>query len=712
MIEVIINNNKYTIDKNLSILQACEQANIPVPRFCYHEKLSIAGNCRMCLVEIEKSPKPIASCAMPVAPGMVIFTESPLVKKAREAVLEFLLINHPLDCPICDQGGECDLQDLTLNYGSDRTRFFELKHGVEDKECGPIVKTIMTRCIHCTRCIRFLTEIVGLEVFGALGRGELMEIGPFFNKYLKTELSGNLVDLCPVGALTSKPYAFLSRNWELKKIETIDFFDAFGSNIVVHTRNNTTSKKALQTKNLFTDQILRILPKNNSYLNENWISDKTRYAFDGVFFNRSFQVTNNSKFFSNEFLTKKTFSFTWTEDLILNFFNQINNKILQKNLLVGNLGSLIGVEELYFFFKFLKNYGTRNFLFNNKLYNFSIDLPYFYQFNTSFKEIENCDFIFLLNTNPRFESSMLNLKIRKQYLSKEILICAIGPYQEFNYPTIHLGSNFKNFLKIAQGKNKIIQQLKSAKKPLFILGSEIGYRKDSQGIQQLINFVIKKSYLFLKSHKGLNILHSNLLENQSLELGISLNSTSFLNLLSFDKQILNKKKIEIICHNTENNTLTMPVLGNLKSFDTNSSEVKQGTYVFPINTLYEKDSLLINNEGLIQKSFKTLSPLTLSRNSEDFFKILILLKNNFKKTTDLNTKWLFFENPFLLAIKKNRNVFNFNIISLKMIPKKINFTLENSQLSLKNFYLNDIISKNSKTMSECTLFLHKNTNFL
>lgn len=268
MIELCINNKKYTFEKNITVFQACEQAQISIPRFCYHEKLSVAGNCRMCLVEIEKSPKPVASCAMPIAQGMVIFTDTPLVKKAREAVLEFLLINHPLDCPICDQGGECDLQDITLNFGSDRTRFYDLKHGVEDKECGPIIKTIMTRCIHCTRCIRFLTEVVGIETFGALGRGEHMEIGTFLNKYLKTELSGNLVDICPVGALTSKPYAFLARNWELKKIESVDCFDNFGSNIVIHTRNNKNTKNFSNTKILVNDQILRILPKMNNSLNE------------------------------------------------------------------------------------------------------------------------------------------------------------------------------------------------------------------------------------------------------------------------------------------------------------------------------------------------------------------------------------------------------------------------------------------------------------
>ena len=212
MIEIIIDNIKYSFEKNITVLQACEQANKTIPRFCYDEKLSVAGNCRMCLVEIEKSPKPVASCAMPINSGMVIFTNTPLVKKAREAVLEFLLINHPLDCPICDQGGECDLQDITLNYASDRSRFFDFKRSVEDKECGPIIKTIMTRCIHFTRCIRFLTELAGFEIFGATGRGENMAISTYLQKHLNTELSGNLIDLCPVGALTSKPYAFLARS--------------------------------------------------------------------------------------------------------------------------------------------------------------------------------------------------------------------------------------------------------------------------------------------------------------------------------------------------------------------------------------------------------------------------------------------------------------------------------------------------------------------
>jgi NADH dehydrogenase (ubiquinone) Fe-S protein 1 len=211
MTEIFINNNKYTFENNLTILQACEQANIEITRFCYHDKLSVAGNCRMCLVEVEKAPKPIAACAMPISNNLRVYTDTPLVKKAREAVLEFLLINHPLDCPICDQGGECDLQDITLNFGSDRSRFFEFKRSVEDKECGPIIKTIMTRCIHCTRCVRFMAEVAGLETLGTICRGENTEIGTYVDKFIKSELSGNLVDLCPVGALTSKPYAFTAR---------------------------------------------------------------------------------------------------------------------------------------------------------------------------------------------------------------------------------------------------------------------------------------------------------------------------------------------------------------------------------------------------------------------------------------------------------------------------------------------------------------------
>ncbi|MGA0393593.1 MAG: NADH-quinone oxidoreductase subunit NuoG, partial [Rhodospirillales bacterium] len=267
MPKVTIDGKEIEVEAGITILQACEQAGAEIPRFCYHERLSIAGNCRMCLVAMEKSPKPVASCAMPVGEGMVIYTNTPEVEKMRRGVMEFLLINHPLDCPICDQGGECDLQDQALGYGLGISRYQEKKRAVKDKNIGPLVKTIMTRCIHCTRCIRFATEIAGVPELGATGRGEHMEVGTYVEKALTSELSGNIIDLCPVGALTNKPYAFAARSWELKKTESVDVMDAVGSNIRVDTRGM---------------EVMRVLPRLNEDVNEEWISDKTRFACDGL----------------------------------------------------------------------------------------------------------------------------------------------------------------------------------------------------------------------------------------------------------------------------------------------------------------------------------------------------------------------------------------------------------------------------------------------
>ena len=265
---ITIDEVEIEVEGGLTVLQACEIAGVEIPRFCYHERLSVAGNCRMCLVEVSPGPpKPAASCALPVGEGMTVKTNSPMVKKAREGVMEFLLINHPLDCPICDQGGECDLQDQAMAYGAGNSRYEENKRAVRDKDLGPLVKTQMTRCIHCTRCIRFATEVAGVQELGATGRGESMEVGTYIEKALTSELSANIIDLCPVGALTSKPYAFVARPWELTRTETIDVLDAVGSNIRVDSRGS---------------EVLRVLPVLNEDINQEWISDKTRYACDGL----------------------------------------------------------------------------------------------------------------------------------------------------------------------------------------------------------------------------------------------------------------------------------------------------------------------------------------------------------------------------------------------------------------------------------------------
>ena len=344
MITIYVNDIKLNVKPNSTILQACEQVNVYIPRFCYHDKLSIAGNCRMCLVEVEKSPKPVVSCSFPVMNNMKIYTNTPLVKKARENVLEFLLLNHPLDCPICDQGGECDLQDQTLIYGSDKSRFYEYKRSVENKNCGPLIKTIMTRCIHCTRCVRFMTEMTSFKNLGTTNRGTHTEIGTYFEKFLNTEISGNIVDLCPVGALTSKPYSFVSRPWELKSTNNIDIMDGIGSNIRVDSKDS---------------KILRILPRLNKNINDNWISDKTRFFFDGL----QYQRLLNPLYFNNK--TSKFIKIKWLTAFkiikaeFLNIYykylfhnsNFINNKI---GIVIGDLVDIETVSNIKIFAKKLK----------------------------------------------------------------------------------------------------------------------------------------------------------------------------------------------------------------------------------------------------------------------------------------------------------------------------------------------------------------------
>ena len=340
MPKITINGKEIEFKKGMTVLQACELADVEIPRFCYHEKLSIAGNCRMCLVEMEKSPKPIASCAMPAAEGMNIKTNTEFIEKARKGVMEFLLANHPLDCPVCDQGGECDLQDQSMYYGVDKSRFVENKRQVKEKYMGPLIKTQMTRCIHCTRCVRFATEVAGVPEIGAIGRGENMEITTYLEKAMESELSANVIDLCPVGALTSKPYAFEARPWELKKTESIDVTDAVGSNIRVDTYNW---------------EVKRILPRLNEDINEEWISDKTRYSCDGLLKQR-LDVPYIKK---NNKLQKST----WDEALLL-LLNKI--KSIEPNEIGGHIGDMVNLESALGFKKLFGIFNSKNLEFREK----------------------------------------------------------------------------------------------------------------------------------------------------------------------------------------------------------------------------------------------------------------------------------------------------------------------------------------------------------
>ena len=444
MPKIIINNKEIEFENGMTVLQACELAGAEIPRFCYHERLSIAGNCRMCLVEMDKSAKPIASCAMPAAEGMKIKTNTDMVEKARKGVMEFLLANHPLDCPVCDQGGECDLQDQSLYYGFDKSRFKENKRKVKDKYMGPLIKTIMTRCIHCTRCVRFATEVGGVTEIGAIGRGENMEITTYLEKSMESELSANVIDLCPVGALTSKPYAFEARPWELKKTETIDVMDAVGSNIRVDT---------------YGWEVKRILPRLNNNINEEWISDKTRYACDGLLKQRLDKPykRDNGKLIESD----------WDEVI-----NIVCSKIkeTEKKNIAGHIGDLQSIETTNAFKTLLDSININNYDFREKPFYINYKNKINYTFNSSIRGIEDSDCIVLIGTNPRHEATMVNARIRKVYISKKIPIFSFGDPGELTYDYQLAGNSTEDIKKFINKETEISKIFLKSKKPMIIIG--------------------------------------------------------------------------------------------------------------------------------------------------------------------------------------------------------------------------------------------------
>lgn len=485
-VEITIDGKKVSIEAGSALIQACEKAGVTVPRYCYHDKLAIAGNCRMCLVDVERAPKPVASCAFPVGPGMVVRTDTERVKKAREGVMEMLLSNHPLDCPVCDQGGECDLQDQSMRYGRDRGRFHEIagKRATEDKEIGPLIKTSMNRCIHCTRCVRFSNDIAGAPEFGTSGRGNDMQIGTYLEKNLNSELSGNVIDLCPVGALTSKPYAFHARPWELKKTESIDVLDALGSNIRVDSRGV---------------EVMRVLPRLNDDVNEEWISDKTRFAVDGL---KTQRLTTPLIKVGEKFETA-----TWNDALqaIADARKRLN---VQGDEFKGVAGDLVEVESLVALKDLANSLGSENLTVDtlNGVPAHGVDIRSNYTFNSSILGIEEADCILLVGTNPRHEAAVLNARIRKQFLRSDLEIGLIGEKFDSTFWVEHLGdtaSAVTSTLKGAFGK-----KLAAAKRPFIIVGSGVTEHADAQAIYKTIgDFVVKHSSNFLTPEwNGYNVL--------------------------------------------------------------------------------------------------------------------------------------------------------------------------------------------------------------
>ena len=670
MPKILINDKEIEFQKGMTVLQACELADVEIPRFCYHEKLSIAGNCRMCLVEMEKSPKPIASCAMPAAEGMSIKTNTALVEKARKGVMEFLLANHPLDCPVCDQGGECDLQDQSLYYGVDKSRFVENKREVSEKYMGPLIKTQMTRCIHCTRCVRFATEVAGVPEIGAIGRGENMQITTYLEKSMESELSANVIDLCPVGALTSKPYAFEARPWELKKTESIDVMDAVGSNIRVDTYNW---------------EVKRILPRLNNDINEEWISDKTRYSCDGLLKQR-LDVPYIKK---NNKLQKSN----WDEAIEI-----IIKKIeeTQPNEIAGHIGDMVNLENSVAFKKLFNNLQSDNLEFREKKYYINSHDKINYIFNSSINGIEESDLILLVGTNPRREATILNARIRKAFVQKKIPIFSIGDPGDLTYEYKVIGNKTDDIKQLINKESEISKKILSSKRPIIIIGeSALELQSGKYIFEELKNFLLNNNFIN-EEWNALNVLAQNAATVGLLDLKL-LSYTNDNNFIFFDK--LNSSKFKFLY-----------LLGsdNLQFKKNNEFIVYQGSHgdrgaemadvILPSAAYTEQNGLYSNLEGRVQECKKASYPI--GESMEDW-KIFNLILKKLGKIDNLNN----FEK---LRTESINSVINFSTID--NLPKrtikkseKINSDFINEEIFIKklDYYFSNSISRASKTMSEC-----------
>jgi NADH-quinone oxidoreductase subunit G len=670
MPKIIINGKEVEFEKGMTVLQACELAEVEIPRFCYHEKLSIAGNCRMCLVEMEKSSKPIASCAMPANEGMNIKTNTELVKKARKGIMEFLLANHPLDCPVCDQGGECDLQDQSLFYGFDKSRFSENKRAVKDKYMGPLIKTQMTRCIHCTRCVRFAEEVAGVPEIGATGRGENMEITTYLEQSMTSELSANVIDLCPVGALTSKPYAFEARPWELKKTESIDVMDAVGSNIRVDT---------------YGWEVKRILPRLNNEINEEWISDKTRYACDGLLkqrLDKPYIKKNGKQIKSN-----------WDEAIEL-VVNKINST--KPEQVGAHIGDMSSIETIYSFKNLLKKINCTNYDFREKFFYLNPQDKINYLFNSSIQGVEESDLVLLIGCNPRHEATMVNARLRKSFVKNKTPIFSIGNPGDLTYDYTLLGDDVNDLKDIIEGRSIINEKFKNAKKPLFIIGESALELKNAKYIlEETKSFLIKNNFIN-ESWNALNILVQNASSVGAIDLGFySIEEKN--NFVFFDK--LKNQNFKL---------LYLVGSDNIEIKKSDEFIIYQGSHgdrnaeladvILPSPTYTEQDGLFANLEGRIQECRKASYP---TNEAKEDWKIFNLINKN------LNSVNLFNDLASIrkLALKDISNFSSIDQLPTKTIVKNYEnssvATSEKIEIKPIDYYFSNSIARASKTMSDC-----------
>ena len=661
-----VNGVEVEFEPGMTVLQVAERAGQEIPRFCYHERLSIAGNCRMCLVEVKPGPpKPQASCALPAAEGQEIFTDTPMVKKAREGVMEFLLINHPLDCPICDQGGECDLQDQAMGYGRDDSRYADNKRAVEEKFMGPLIKTVMTRCIQCTRCVRFITEVAGVPEIGLISRGEDVEITTYLDKAVMSELSANIIDLCPVGALTSKPYAFNARPWELKKTESVDVMDALGSAIRVDARGSA---------------VLRVLPRTNEAINEEWISDKTRYAVDGLARQRLDQPYLR--------VDGKLKPASWVEAL-----DTVAAKV--KATTPDRIGVIAGDLQDAESMKAAKDlFGGMGVI--------SLDCRQdgmvlgggareSWLLNSTIQGLEDADVILLVGTNPRLEAPVLNARLRKRWMAGALKIGVIGEAADLTYDYEYLGLGAGALNTVGKSKGGFLTALKAAKAPAIIVGAGALGRTDSASVLQAAA-AVAKTY-----NMAWNVLHTAASRVGGLDLGFvpgengktaaqlaAKGGADVLVLLGADEIDVSKSDAFVVYLGTHGDT-----------------GAHRADVILPGAAYTEKNGIYVNTEGRVQLGVRAVFPKGEAK--EDWAILRALSERMGTKlpydTLDQLRARLFADHPTFGRIDYVADVPG--AIDLGSLGTKGALSDAPLVSGLKSFYLSNPIARASVTMAEC-----------
>ena len=659
MPKLTINGTEIEVEQGTSIIQAAEQIGVEIPRFCYHDKLSVPANCRMCLVEVKGGPpKPVASCAMACAEGMQVETESEMVHRARKSVMEFLLINHPLDCPICDQGGECDLQDQAAGYGYDRSRYTEAKRATEDKELGPLVKTVMTRCIQCTRCIRFGEEIAGVDSLGLLNRGENVEIGTYVDKVMDSEISGNLIDVCPVGALTSKPYAFTARPWELTKTESIDVMDGVGSNIRIDSKGR---------------EIMRIVPRLNEDVNEVWISDKARFSYDGL------QKRRLDRPWVRNTKTKKLEESTWE-----NAFTVIADKMKKTapSDMVALAGDLADMESVQTLKSLMSKVECDDLECRMDGAHFDVTTPSSYLFNGGIDAIENADTILIIGSNPRHEAAIINTRIQKAVRDNKAKVGLIGSPYDLNYKYEHLGNGASDIESLMKSRSGFAKLMKDSDNVCIILGAGALQRNDGAIIQSMAMSLANKY------NASFNMMHLTAGRVGALTLGfvkgdkpLNVEDKSLVYLLGADSEHyatqINKKAFVIY-------------QGHHGDIGAHRADV-----ILPGCAYTEKNAFYMNTEGRLQMTRKAISA---PGQAQEDWKILTLLAK--EVNIDLGYKTIMDVRADMVGIPEIGNRIKAELVVTKPSGNalKAKFTLP-----LKNFYQTCPISRASDTMLDCVL---------